>query len=106
MLSESTPGRASCALPAAGTGILSAITRFISQRAFDTGTAALRQRGAAATGARSVRAPATARDDNETAATALPWSQAVRAPRHRSEEHTSELQSLTISYAVFCCKKK
>src|SRR5437762_14141352 len=82
MLSESTPGRASCALPAAGTGILSAITRFISQRAFDTGTAALRQQGAAATGARSVRAPATARDDNETAATALPWSQAVRAPRH------------------------
>src|SRR5881628_1354444 len=27
--------------------------------------------------------------------------------RHRSEEHTSELQSLTdISYAVFCLKKK
>ena len=26
---------------------------------------------------------------------------------HRSEEHTSELQSLvTISYAVFCLKKK
>src|SRR3546814_8353732 len=26
---------------------------------------------------------------------------------HRSEEHTSELQSLMrISYAVFCCKKK
>src|SRR5438093_5877243 len=24
----------------------------------------------------------------------------------RSEEHTSELQSLTISYAVFCLKKK
>src|SRR3546814_10823677 len=34
---------------------------------------------------------------------------AVRAPRraHRSEEHTSELQSLMrISYAVFCLKKK
>src|SRR3546814_3278545 len=32
----------------------------------------------------------------------------VRAPlRHRSEEHTSELQSLMrISYAVFCLKKK
>src|SRR3546814_10481429 len=29
------------------------------------------------------------------------------APRHRSEEHTSELQSLMrISYAVFCLKKK
>src|SRR3546814_5163060 len=29
------------------------------------------------------------------------------APRHRSEEHTSELQSLMrLSYAVFCLKKK
>src|SRR3546814_1063191 len=29
------------------------------------------------------------------------------APRLRSEEHTSELQSLMrTSYAVFCCKKK
>src|SRR5205814_4020113 len=27
-------------------------------------------------------------------------------PGHRSEEHTSELQSLGISYAVFCLKKK
>src|SRR3546814_4533659 len=28
-------------------------------------------------------------------------------PRHKSEEHTSELQSLMrISYAVFCLKKK
>src|SRR3546814_10501930 len=32
---------------------------------------------------------------------------AVRAYRSRSEEHTSELQSLMrISYAVFCLKKK
>src|SRR5881628_109364 len=31
----------------------------------------------------------------------------VAAPLERSEEHTSELQSLTdISYAVFCLKKK
>src|SRR3546814_2660702 len=31
---------------------------------------------------------------------------AVGAPRNRSEEHTSELQSLMrISYAVFCLKK-
>src|SRR3546814_2603830 len=31
----------------------------------------------------------------------------VRVPRSRSEEHTSELQSLMrISYAVFCLKKK
>src|SRR3546814_9209052 len=30
-----------------------------------------------------------------------------RTPRRRSEEHTSELQSLMrISYAVFCLKKK
>src|SRR3546814_3217418 len=32
---------------------------------------------------------------------------ASRAPRSRSEEHTSELQPLMrISYAVFCLKKK
>src|SRR3546814_10633968 len=32
---------------------------------------------------------------------------AVRDPQHRSEEHTSELQSLMrISYAVLCLKKK
>src|SRR3546814_5459708 len=31
----------------------------------------------------------------------------ARGPAHRSEEHTSELQSLMrISYAVFCLKKK
>src|SRR3546814_20908760 len=31
----------------------------------------------------------------------------LRCPSHRSEEHTSELQSLMrISYAVFCLKKK
>src|SRR3546814_1409517 len=31
----------------------------------------------------------------------------ARAPHRRSEEHTSELQSLMrISYAVFCLKKK
>src|SRR3546814_10613676 len=38
------------------------------------------------------------------------WTQLVRARRRargRSEEHTSELQSLMrISYAVFCLKKK
>src|SRR3546814_7682054 len=32
---------------------------------------------------------------------------AITVPSHRSEEHTSELQSLMrISYAVFCLKKK
>src|SRR3546814_2561924 len=36
-----------------------------------------------------------------------PHSFAQLLPRHRSEEHTSELQSLMrISYAVFCLKKK
>src|SRR3546814_14574991 len=34
-------------------------------------------------------------------------ARAPRAARYRSEEHTSELQSLMrISYAVFCLKKK
>src|SRR3546814_3315548 len=34
-------------------------------------------------------------------------SRGTRGPDHRSEEHTSELQSLMrISYAVFCLKKK
>src|SRR3546814_8955719 len=34
-------------------------------------------------------------------------SRAYAIPRRRSEEHTSELQSLMrISYAVFCLKKK
>src|SRR5881392_4276900 len=42
-------------------------------------------------------------------ATTWRWSPACRMPRApwRSEEHTSELQSLcVISYAVFCLKKK
>src|SRR3546814_6357429 len=39
-------------------------------------------------------------------ALAVLWS-ALLLPRLRSEEHTSELQSLMrISYAVFCLKKK
>src|SRR3546814_2179420 len=37
----------------------------------------------------------------------LPTSRSSRRRRYRSEEHTSELQSLMrISYAVFCLKKK
>src|SRR3546814_10298501 len=41
----------------------------------------------------------------ESASTAL--SRGLRALADRSEEHTSELQSLMrISYAVFCLKKK
>src|SRR3546814_8919742 len=35
-----------------------------------------------------------------------PWSEFIRVEAGRSEEHTSELQSLMrISYAVFCFKK-
>src|SRR3546814_2625184 len=35
------------------------------------------------------------------------WQASSSAPASRSEEHTSELQSLMrISYAVFCLKKK
>src|SRR3546814_3210331 len=37
----------------------------------------------------------------------LSWTHADAAQSRRSEEHTSELQSLMrISYAVFCLKKK
>src|SRR3546814_2646122 len=37
----------------------------------------------------------------------LVWDQRGRGGKFRSEEHTSELQSLMrISYAVFCLKKK
>src|SRR3546814_10018951 len=37
----------------------------------------------------------------------LRWNSSTRASSGRSEEHTSELQSLMrISYAVFCLKKK
>src|SRR3546814_3055230 len=39
-------------------------------------------------------------------ATQAPWSGHYRMGSYRSEEHTSELQSLMrISYAVFCLKK-
>src|SRR3546814_7306960 len=52
--------------------------------------------------------------DAQLAAVSLAWvdGQSLRTYRHapntgRSEEHTSELQSLMrISYAVFCLKKK
>src|SRR3546814_3404689 len=38
---------------------------------------------------------------------ASPVGFVIDEPQHRSEEHTSELQSLMrISYAVFCLKKK
>src|SRR3546814_1020862 len=45
------------------------------------------------------------REDND--ADDVEWSVAASITRQRSEEHTSELQSLMrISYAVFCLKKK
>src|SRR3546814_2339601 len=64
-----------------------------------------RQRGAA--GARSLRRS----DRRACAARGVVWLVAGRSGRAarggRSEEHTSELQSLMrISYAVFCLKKK
>src|SRR3546814_8553893 len=43
----------------------------------------------------------------EADAAAYKWINFVLQPENRSEEHTSELQSLMrISYAVFCLKKK
>src|SRR3546814_6621306 len=47
-------------------------------------------------------------DDRGSAQADVPSTRNARTPIHcRSEEHTSELQSLMrISYAVFCLKKK
>src|SRR3546814_10042718 len=46
-------------------------------------------------------------DDDESAMQAMGTNQLLCADPKRSEEHTSELQSLMrISYAVFCLKKK
>src|SRR3546814_20893826 len=55
----------------------------------------------------SVREPPSRYQDPE-ASVHRQWPRATpRAAWHRSEEHTSELQSLMrISYAVFCLKKK
>src|SRR3546814_2331268 len=58
---------------------------------------------AAIPGSRDV---STAGDDAERQSVARQYVEAMAA-MHRSEEHTSELQSLMrISYAVFCLKKK
>src|SRR3546814_2868346 len=47
------------------------------------------------------------RDLHARQAQVLPFQEVVAADAVRSEEHTSELQSLMrISYAVFCLKKK
>src|SRR3546814_3100619 len=51
------------------------------------------------------RAPGTGGEDRTIAYIVGEWAKAGLEPR--SEEHTSELQSLMrISYAVFCLKKK
>src|SRR3546814_6498590 len=51
--------------------------------------------------------PATPRPDMSAKHPADAVAATARAFRRRSEEHTSELQSLMrISYAVFCLKKK
>src|SRR3546814_2741954 len=58
----------------------------------------------------SGRARPAGRSGQEYWVKAIQIGQAARlapAPRRRSEEHTSELQSLMrITYAVFCLKKK
>src|SRR3546814_9626345 len=65
---------------------------------------ALAVRGAWALQAREVGVPAVPRRD---ALSVLPRRGAGLLHHLRSEEHTSELQSLMrISYAVFCLKKK
>src|SRR3546814_6837382 len=51
--------------------------------------------------------PATSRRAAPSKAVSVALVSVTRAWRSRSEEHTSELQSLMrISYAVFCLKKK
>src|SRR3546814_2281099 len=55
----------------------------------------------------SKRSGAKATNQVWEGAKGLEWTVPSPAPHHRSEEHTSELQSLMrISYAVFCLKKK
>src|SRR3546814_4225806 len=63
--------------------------------------------------AAAARSPAQGPDQTTVRALAAHWlprtlaASSVSGGRRRSEEHTSELQSLMrISYAVFCLKKK
>src|SRR2546422_7733807 len=55
---------------------------------------------------RSPLRPRGARQAPERAWREQPCNQQHRGGARRSEEHTSELQYLVISYAVFCLKKK
>src|SRR3546814_10708410 len=60
-----------------------------------------------ATNADSATAPASATDSSRNRRPVLPSMKPTGRNTARSEEHTSELQSLMrISYAVFCLKKK
>src|SRR3546814_10500566 len=60
-----------------------------------------------AEGARTTSSMVAFTDSDERLVGQPAKRQAVTNPENRSEEHTSELQSLMrISYAVFCLKKK
>src|SRR3546814_3861564 len=89
----------------------------ISDWSSDVGSSDLPGRARPATAARRPPAPAAGSRSTSrlratatrcaTARTRATHAAACRGGRARSEEHTSELQSLMrISYAVFCLKKK
>src|SRR3546814_3718441 len=89
----------------AGTGVRAAGDRAASPRAGSRGGARNRRGGGARRDGRE--------DDGRAGDRPAQYAPAQRArrtggaPDPRSEEHTSELQSLMrISYAVFCLKKK
>src|SRR3546814_4204872 len=82
-------------------------TLFRSRHGSDMGgaTPAAAAHAGAVAGARQSRR--TGRADAVGGAVAGRWTVTARRRGARSEEHTSELQSLMrISYAVFCLKKK
>src|SRR3546814_3840229 len=66
-----------------------------------------RSRGSYVFPRRDCRSSLSVRDNRDASCPTRPLSSPLRPIAHRSEEHTSELQSLMrISYAVFCLKKK
>src|SRR3546814_5739907 len=75
-----------------------------------TGAAALPARRRRPTGGSLSKATGGRRSRLRQICAPIPYRAAITVKRHRpgrSEEHTSELQSLMrISYAVFCLKKK
>src|SRR3546814_10093224 len=87
-------------------------SNFLCQSAAATDAIELRHAGCPASGKRApysgVAFGSTPFSGRRVQATGCRWrlSLASSAPEGRSEEHTSELQSLMrISYAVFCLKK-